>query len=86
MKHATLSLPRPEDPSDTALRVADLLAESIARGQRTALHAARGLSEDELRLGLDFVSTVLEVASGSARAIAMVLAERRESMARQSLH
>ena len=36
----------------------------------------RSLTDDELRLGLDFVSTVLEVASGSARAMAAVLAER----------
>ena len=86
MKPAALSLPRPEDPSDVALRVADLLAESFARGQRNALHSARALSEDELRLGLDFVSTVLEVASGSARVIAMVLAERMEQPARQQLH
>ena len=86
MKPAALSLPRPEDPSDVALRVADLLAESFARGQRNALHSARALSEDELRLGLDFVSTVLEVASGSARVIAMVLAERMEQPARQPLH
>ncbi|MEO8633874.1 MAG: hypothetical protein ABI587_01220 [Gemmatimonadales bacterium] len=86
MKPAALALPRPEDPSDVALRVADLLAESYARGQRNALHTARALSEDELRLGLDFVSTVLEVASGSARVIAMVLAERMEQPTRQSLH
>lgn len=86
MKPAALSLPCPEDPSDVALRVADLLAESFARGQRNALHSARALSEDELRLGLDFVSTVLEVASGSARVIAMVLAERMEQPDRQPLH
>ena len=86
MKPAALSLPRAEDPSDVALRVADLLAESFARGQRNALHAARALSEDELRLGLDFVSTVLEVASGSARVIAMVLAERMAQPARHPFH
>ncbi|MDZ4865212.1 MAG: hypothetical protein SGJ01_17465 [Gemmatimonadota bacterium] len=86
MKSTTLSLPRPEDPSDVALRVADLLAESFARGQRNALLTARALSEEELRLGLDFVSTVLEVASGSARVIAMVLAERIEPPARPSFH
>jgi len=34
------------------------------------------MSDNELRLGLDFVSTVLEVASSSARAMAAVLAER----------
>ena len=86
MKPAALSLPRAEDPSDVALRVADLLAESFARGQRNALHAARTLSEDELRLGLDFVSTVLEVASGSARVIAMVLAERMAQPTRHPFH
>jgi hypothetical protein len=86
VKPASFSLPRPEEPSDVAIRVADLLAESFARGQRNALHTARGLSEDELRLGLDFVATVLEVASGSARVIAMVLAERLESPHRPPLH
>ena len=78
----------PADPThqaDTAIRVADLLADAVPRGPRAALQTARALSDDELRLGLDFVATVLEVASGSARAIATVLAERLEP-SRPTLH
>lgn len=71
----------PEPPEDTraeiGVRVADQLAEAVAHGPYAAIRTARSLSEDELRLGLDFVSTVLEVASSSARAMASVLVERR---------
>jgi hypothetical protein len=61
---------------EVAIRVADALADAVAQGPGIALRTARSLTDDELRLGLDFVSTVLEVASGSARAMAAVLAER----------
>ena len=76
------SLPfRPTDHdearAEVGVRVADALAEAVAHGPYAALRTARSLSEEELRLGLDFVSTVLEVASSSARAMASVLAERR---------
>ena len=64
------------DEADTAIRVADALADAVGHGPIVALRTARGMSDNELRLGLDFVSTVLEVASGSARAMAKVLAER----------
>jgi hypothetical protein len=50
------------------------------------MRTARSLTDDELRLGLDFVSTVLEVASSSARAMASVLAERREGSSAPALH
>jgi hypothetical protein len=65
-----------EREADTAIRVADALADAVGRGPAAALRTAREMSDDELRLGLDFVSTVLQVASGSARAMASVLAER----------
>ncbi len=81
----TLSSSDPTQQAETAIRVADLLADAVPRGPRAALQTARGLSDEELRLGLDFVATVLEVASGSARAIATVLAERLEP-AGPSLH
>ena len=67
----------PADPrSETAIRVADSLAEAVSRGPYAAMRTARSLSDEELRLGLEFVSVVLEVASSSARAMAGVLAER----------
>jgi hypothetical protein len=66
------------DRSEMAVRVADTLADAVARGPNHALRTARTLTEDELRLGLEFVSVVLEVASCSARAMATALAERTE--------
>ncbi len=80
--------PAADDDRDAiAIRVADTLADAVARGPYAAMRTARGLSEDELRLGLDFVSTVLEVASSSARAMAAVLAERAGEQSRpQALH
>jgi hypothetical protein len=66
--------------------VADALAEAVAHGPYAAIRTARSLTDDELRLGLDFVSTVLEVASSSARAMASVLAERREGSSAQAVH
>lgn len=73
--HTPSGLP---DRSETAVRVADSLADAVGRGPYAALRTARSLSDEELRLGLEFVSVVLEVASSSARAMAAVLAERVE--------
>lgn len=80
--------PEPDSPSesDIAIRVADALAEAVGRGPAVALRTARGMSDIELRLGLDFVSTVLTVASGSARAMASVLAERGGAVPRRIPH
>ena len=75
-----------EDRAATAMRVADALADAVSHGPFAALRTARSLSDQELRLGLDFVSVVLEVASGSARAMAAVLAERIDEQDRQGLH
>ncbi len=75
-----------DDRDAIAMRVADALADAVARGPYAALRTARSLSEDELRLGLDFVSTVLEVASSSARVMAAVLAERAGSSSRPAVH
>jgi hypothetical protein len=75
-----------QDRSATAMRVADALADAVSHGPFAALRTARSLSDQELRLGLDFVSVVLEVASGSARAMAAVLAERIEEQGRQGMH
>ena len=85
------SLPLRPDFSDHAraeigVRVADALAEAVAHGPYAAIRTARSLTDDELRLGLDFVSTVLEVASSSARAMASVLVERREGSSAPALH
>jgi hypothetical protein len=75
-----------QDRSATAMRVADALADAVSHGPFAALRTARSLSDQELRLGLEFVSVVLEVASGSARAMAAVLAERIEEQGRNGLH
>jgi hypothetical protein len=75
-----------ESRADVGVRVADALAEAVAHGPYAALRTARSLSDEELRLGLDFVSTVLEVASSSARAMASVLADRRDDSAAPRLH
>jgi hypothetical protein len=79
-----LPLPEP-DAEDAAIRVADALAEAMLHGPRAAVATARGFSDHELRLGLDFVASVLEVAASSARAISTVLLERGAST-RPALH
>jgi hypothetical protein len=83
---AAFPSPPDEDRDAIAMRVADTLADAVARGPYAAMRTARDLSEDELRLGLDFVSTVLEVASSSARVMAAVLAERAGTSLRPSVH
>jgi hypothetical protein len=74
-----LPLP-PEDSADRRMevgaRVADRLADALARGPRAALQTARSLSDEELRYGLEFVTTVLDIAASSARALATVQTER----------
>jgi hypothetical protein len=82
----TLPDPPDQDRSAIAMRVADALADAVSHGPFAALRAARGLSDQELRLGLDFVSVVLEVASSSARAMATVLAERIDENGEPGLH
>jgi hypothetical protein len=72
--------------SETAVRVADSLADAVSRGPYAAMRTARSLTDEELRLGLEFVSVVLEVASSSARAMSAVLAERVESSGTERLH
>lgn len=83
-----LPFPTPSDDqrTDIGVRVADALAEAVSHGPSSALRTARSLSDDELRLGLEFVSTVLEVASSSARAMAAVLAERGDLVRDGAVH
>jgi len=66
----------PEQETAIGARVADQLADEAARGPSAALGFARTCTDQELRLGLSFVTTVLEVASISARALAAAQAER----------
>ena len=66
----------PEQETAIGARVADQLAAEAARGPSAALGFARTCTDQELRLGLSFVTTVLEVASISARALAAAQAER----------
>ena len=67
----------PGTPADAEVgaRVADDLAEAASRGPGAALGFARTCTEPELRLGLGFVTTVLEIASISARAMSLALEE-----------
>ena len=85
---AATAFPDPPDQerSATAMRVADALADAVSHGPFAALRTARSLSDQELRLGLEFVSVVLEVASGSARAMAAVLAERIDEQGPNGMH
>ena len=57
-------------------KVADGLADAAAHGSTAALSYARTCTDDELRLGLSFVTTVLEIASVSARALSAAQTER----------
>jgi hypothetical protein len=66
----------PEQETAIGARVADQLADEAARGPSAALGFARTCTDQELMLGLSFVTTVLEVASISARALAAAQAER----------
>lgn len=66
----------PDQESAIGARVADHLADAAAHGPSAALGFARTCTDQELRLGLSFVTTVLEVASVSARALAAAQAER----------
>jgi len=85
-----VSSPNPSVPDEArteiGVRVADALADAVAHGPYAAIRTARSLTDEELRLGLDFVSTVLEVASSSARAMASVLAERGEGRSPAGIH
>lgn len=87
MKPVSLPLATPDgEHEDVAVRVADALADALMHGPRAAVATARGFSDHDLRLGLDFVASVLEVASSSARAITTVLRERGPGTTRPLLH
>lgn len=87
MKPLSLPLSAPAaDQEDLAVRVADALADALMHGPRAAVATARGFSDHDLRLGLDFIASVLEVASSSTRAITTVLRERGPGTARPTLH
>ncbi len=87
MKPVPLPLAAPDtDREDLAVRVADALADALMHGPRAAVATARGFSDRDLRLGLDFIASVLEVASSSARAITTVLRERCAASGRPTLH
>jgi hypothetical protein len=57
------------------------MAEALIHGPRAAVQAARDFSDEEIRLGLEFLATVLDIAASSARAITTVLVERGEQRA-----
>jgi hypothetical protein len=66
---------------ETAARVADALADAVARGSRHALTVARSYSEEEVTLGLAFLARVIEIAAMSQRALADVQRERTRGRA-----
>jgi hypothetical protein len=82
-------LPEPrelEADIEKAAKVADGLAEAVGRGPRHATAAARRLSDEELTLGLAFLSRVIEIAAMSSRALADVERERQRAGAKLRLN
>lgn len=67
---------------ETAARVADALADAVARGPRHSLTVARSYTEEEVTLGLAFLARVIEIAAMSQRALADVQRERTRERAR----
>ncbi len=66
-----------QDPINaTGARVADGMAEVLLQGPDAMTARARAYSNNEIRRGLAFLATVLEVASMSARHLSEVLLER----------
>jgi hypothetical protein len=65
------------DPLNAAgARVADGMAEVLLQGPDAMTQRARSFNSEEIRRGLAFLATVLEVASMSSRHLAEVLVER----------
>ena len=58
--------------------VANKLAEAIPNGMGPAQTAARMFTEREIMLGQSFLATILEIASASTKALAMVRRERAQ--------
>ena len=69
---------QPERPALIGARVANSLAEAISSGSLATQTAARSVTNREITLGMSFLGTILEIASASTKALAMVRREREE--------
>lgn len=69
---------RPERPALTGARVANSLAEAIPSGTAATKAMARSFTNREITLGISFLGTILEIASASTKALALVRREREE--------
>lgn len=67
-----------ERPALIGARVANSLAEAIPAGAGATRAAARSLTDREITLGLSFLGTILEIASASTKALAVVRRERED--------
>ncbi len=61
----------------TGARVANHLADAVPQGPEAIIEAARRFTDEEVLLGIAFLSGILEVAAVSARTLARVQLERR---------
>lgn len=68
-----------EPRSVTGARVANGLADAIPQGLAATLAAARSFNDEEVRRGLSFLATILEIASLSAKALTEVQQEREQT-------
>ncbi len=67
-----------ERPALIGARVANSLAEAIPSGSDAISIMARSFTNREITLGMSFLGTILEIASASTKALAMVRREREE--------
>lgn len=67
-----------ERPALIGARVANSLAEALPSGSDATKATARSFTDREITLGMSFLGTILEIASASTKALAMVRREREE--------
>ena len=69
---------RPERPGLVGARVANCLAEALSTGADETKATARSFTNREITLGMSFLGTILEIASASTKALALVRRERED--------
>jgi len=65
-------------PGLVGARVPNSLAEALSTGADATKATARSFTDREITLGLSFLGTILEIASASTKALALVRREREE--------